>query len=362
MIQETFVANSPKEAFEQAVKKYKTTQFDILSAKQIITNNQVRSELVISISEELFSQFSSIPMEIDTKQEEEKLLVEIEELKSEIHHFTQQISKPTYSTDSHNILSEVRELFIKKGLAPQWLDKVLDKLEQSSIIEDKSLLVSYIFEEIDDNLQVKEESIKKPKVMMLVGATGVGKTTTLAKLAARYTYMLDKPYKVALLNIDNYKIGALEQLSHYADIMQLEHISLQSVDKFQSTLKEMESIYDMILIDTAGMSPYDTDKFLDTIEYIRSDLEHIDVNLVIPATIKYEDMADMYESFSFFNLDSVVITKFDETKHLGSLLNFMLIYKLPMSYFCIGQEVPDDLMVATKEYLLERFIGDVSEG
>jgi len=364
MIQETFVANSPKEAFEQAVSKYKTTNLDIVSAKQVTYDNQVRSELVINIPKELFLKYSFISTDVEVKDEEEELKAEIEELKSEIHHFTQQIStsKDTKLSKEDTILTEVKELFVKKGLAPQWLDDVLDNLKQSAIIDDKSLLVSYIFEEIDDKLKVKEEVIKKPKVMMLVGPTGVGKTTTLAKLAARYAYLLDRPYKVALLNLDSYKVGASEQLSHYADIMQLEHIALGSVEEFEAKLKDMEGEYDIILVDTAGMSPYDTKKFLATIEYIRSDLEHIDVNLVIPATIKYEDMADIYENFSFLNLDSVLITKFDETKHFGTLLNFMLIYQLPMSYFCIGQEVPDDLIVASKEYLLERFIGDVSEG
>ena len=86
------------------------------------------------------------------------------------------------------------------------------------------------------------------------------------------------------------------------------------------------------------------------------------MDLVLSATVKYEDMEDIYKNFSFLNLDSVIISKFDETKHFGTLLNFMLLYKLPMSYFSIGQEVPDDFLLASKEYLLEHFIGDVNEG
>jgi len=119
----------------------------------------------------------------------------------------------------------------------------------------------------------------------------------------------------------------------------------------------------VILIDTAGMSPYDTQKFIRTVEFVNSDTAmKIEVNLVLSATVKYEDMEDIFKNFSFLNLDSVVISKFDETKHFGTLLNFMLLYNLPMSYFSIGQEVPDDLLLANKEYLLERFIGDVNEG
>ena len=123
---------------------------------------------------------------------------------------------------------------------------------------------------------------------------------------------------------------------------------------------ERLSAYDIILVDTAGMSPYDTQKFIKTVEYVESDIPRkIEVNLVLSATVKYEDMDDVYNNFSFLNLNSVIISKFDETKHLGTLLNFMLLYKIPMSYFSIGQEVPDDLLLASKEYLLERFIGDL---
>jgi len=88
----------------------------------------------------------------------------------------------------------------------------------------------------------------------------------------------------------------------------------------------------------------------------------MEVHLVLAATVKYEDMEDIYKNFSFLNPDAVIISKFDETKHFGTLLNFMLLYGLPMSYFSVGQEVPDDLLPASKEYLLERFIGDVHEG
>ena len=251
---------------------------------------------------------------------------------------------------------------MKKGISEPWLDEMFNSLIGTSLVEDKSLLVAYLLEEIDEALKVKEEDFSSPKIMMLVGPTGVGKTTTIAKLAARYAYLMDRPYKVALLNLDSYKVGAIEQLEHYADIMQIEHVSVSTVEAFQEQLEALES-YDVILVDTAGMSPYDTQKFIKTVEFVNAENpREIDVNLVLSATVKYEDMEDIYNNFSFLNPSSVLISKFDETKHFGTLLNFMLLYKLPMSYFSVGQEVPDDLLLASKEYLLEQFIGDVNEG
>ena len=363
MINETFVASDPKSAYEQAVEKYGSSELSIVSAKQLKYDDGVlRCEVVIAVPQELFMEKSLggevFEGEDDTKNEEEELLSEIGELKAQLEIMKEGIYNEIKENDS--VISQVKELFMKKGIASVWLDEMFNSLIGTALVEDKELLVSYLIEEIDEALKIKEENLDSPKVMMLVGPTGVGKTTTIAKLAARYAYLMDRPYKVALLNLDSYKVGAIEQLEHYADIMQIEHISVGSAEAFKDKL-EVLGDYDVILVDTAGMSPYDTHKFIKTVEFVNSDL-NMEVNLVLSATVKYEDMEDIYKNFSFLNLDSVIISKFDETKHFGTLLNFMLLYKLPMSYFSIGQEVPDDLLLANKEYLLEHFIGDVNEG
>lgn len=273
--------------------------------------------------------------------------------------------KETLQTQiSHDdkVISSVKTTFEDKGIRSAWLDKTLNPLVGMPIAEDRSLLVSYCLEEIDEALKVRKESFANAKVMMFVGPTGTGKTTTIAKLAARYAYLMERPFKVGLINLDSYKVGAREQLAHYAKIMHIEHIAADSIEAFNDALDAMEGC-DVILIDTAGMSPYDTKKFIKTIEYLNAQTQReLEINLVVPATAKYEDMEDIYENFSFLNLHSVVVTKFDETRHLGALISFLLKRSVPMSYFSVGQEVPDDLIVASKEYLLERFIGDIDAG
>jgi flagellar biosynthesis protein FlhF len=355
MINETFVASSPKMAFEQAIQKYGTSSLSIVSAKQLkYDDGQLRAEVVIAVPKQLFMERSF--GEVAPLEEDEALLSEIGELRKQLD-----VMKEEF-TQEESIAKSVRKLFIEKGIAPVWLDTILNSLVGSEIVEEESLLVSYLLEEIDEALKIKEEDMQRAKVMMLVGPTGVGKTTTIAKLAARYAYLLDRSYKVALINLDSYKVGAIEQLEHYADIMQIEHFTLSSVSAFQQQLEALEH-YDVILVDTAGMSPFDTQKFIHTVEFVNTDFHKtLEVNLVLSATVKYEDMEDIYKNFSFLNLDSVIISKFDETKHFGTLLNFMLLYALPMSYFSTGQEVPDDLLVASKEFLLEQFIGDVHAG
>ena len=361
MINETFVASDPKSAYDQAVVKY-GTDVSIVSAKQLKYDDGVlRCEVVIAVPSELFMEKSFGDQSYREEQgEEEELLSEIGELKAQLDVMKDGMFQEIQREDS--VISGVKTLFMKKGISEPWLDEMFNSLIGTSLVEDKSLLVAYLLEEIDEALKVKEEDFSSPKIMMLVGPTGVGKTTTIAKLAARYAYLMDRPYKVALLNLDSYKVGAIEQLEHYADIMQIEHVSVSTVEAFQEQLEALEA-YDVILVDTAGMSPYDTQKFIKTVEFVNAENpREIDVNLVLSATVKYEDMEDIYNNFSFLNPSSVLISKFDETKHFGTLLNFMLLYKLPMSYFSVGQEVPDDLLLASKEYLLEQFIGDVNEG
>lgn len=363
MINETFVASNPKDAYDQAVEKY-GENISLVAAKQIKYDDGIlRSEVIIAVPEDIFREYS-FGLNTNEEQEEkedEALLSEIGELKAQLELLKEDIYHDIETGST--VMSEVKNLFMKKGISALWLDGIFQTLIGTDVVEDTSLLVAYLLEEIDESLQIKREDFITPKIMMLVGPTGVGKTTTIAKLAARYAYLLDKPYKVALLNLDSYKVGAVEQLEHYADIMQVEHICVSDVDAFKETLEHRLGEYDIILADTAGMSPYDTHKFIKTVEFVKTDTpKKLEVHLVLSATVKYEDMEDIYQNFSFLNLDSLIISKFDETKHFGTLLNFMLLYNLPMSYFSIGQEVPDDLLFADKEYLLEKFIGDIDEG
>jgi len=355
MIHETFVAPDPKSAYQLAVKKY-GRGIKLLSAKHVKQHDgNVSAEISIAVSEEDYIDQSVGDTQEPSKNEVETgLLEELETLKKQLAIMKEEMLVST----GESLIERVKMLFMRKGVSEVWLDEIISTLMGSGLVDDETLLVSYLLEEIDETLEILDEKIDEPKTMMLVGPTGVGKTTTIAKLAARYSYMLERPYRVVFLNLDSYKVGAFEQLAYYANVMQIEHITVEDADSFMYELEQLDD-YDIILIDTAGMSPYDTEMLIKTVEYVQAETDRkIEVNLVLSATVKYEDMADIYNNFAFLNLNSVIISKFDETKHLGTLLNFMLIYKVPMSYFSIGQEVPDDLLVASKEFLLERFIGD----
>ena len=198
----------------------------------------------------------------------------------------------------------------------------------------------------------KELNDKKKRIMMLVGPTGVGKTTTLAKLAARFAYGNEKRYKTGIITLDTYRIGAVEQLFQYAKMMKLPILDVIEVEDFQNAIKQL-SYCDVILIDTTGNSQYDKEKLERLDKFLKHSGAKIDVNLVLSAGSKVEDLIEIYNGFSFLEIDTLIITKFDETKIFGNVFSLIYETNTPVSYFSVGQEVPDDLVEAKSEFLVE---------
>ena len=197
-------------------------------------------------------------------------------------------------------------------------------------------------------------SVGNKKVIMLVGPTGVGKTTSIAKLAARYSFLMQKKYKVGLVVLDTYRIGAVEQLMQYARMMKLGIETVVDPPEFASALNSLRYC-DYILIDTMGSSPYDKGKIEKIYECLEAnDTEFsVDVVLVLPSSIKYEDLKATYDNFDSLNVDTIMFTKLDETRGFGNIFSLAYETKKPISYFSVGQEVPEDLVCASSDFLVE---------
>jgi flagellar biosynthesis protein FlhF len=208
-------------------------------------------------------------------------------------------------------------------------------------------------------IPIKHEMMLKEyqrKIVMMVGPTGVGKTTTIAKLAARYAYKVDNPYKVGIITLDSFRVGAIEQLKSYAQIMR---IPLEVVRKPEDLVESIIRLKDCnyIFIDTAGSSQYDIDKIEVINEYqIKLDDIPIEKTLVLPANIKHSDLQEIYHSYSRLDINNLIFTKLDETKSFGNLISFAHKSKKSISFLSVGQNVPDDLLVASSDYLIECFL------
>ena len=256
--------------------------------------------------------------------------------------------------------SEIYKLTLESGMNARHIEEIMKlTLEHMPIkMRENSQTVKRYFQVLLRKMvPVRMESTPKPgakKVIMLVGPTGVGKTTSIAKLAARYSYMMEKKYKVGLIVLDTYRIGAVEQLMQYARMMKLGIETVVDPPEFASALNAM-SYCDYILIDTMGSSPYDKEKITkiyDCLQNNTTDLQ-VDTVLVLPSSIKYEDLKATYDNFEPLGIDTMMFTKLDETRGFGNIFSLMYETSKPISYFSVGQEVPEDLVVASSDYLID---------
>ncbi len=254
--------------------------------------------------------------------------------------------------------SEIYKLAKTSGMGEDHLENIMNlTLEHMPVrMKNSSETIKRYFQVLLRKLipvRVEAELPKGSKrVMMFVGPTGVGKTTTIAKLAARYSYIQEKRSKVGIITLDTYRIGAVEQLFAYAKMMRLPIEDVVDPSDFNSALSSLGHC-DVILIDTVGSSQYDKEKLIKLNKFLQNSQMQIDVNLVLSAGCKLEDLKEIYKNFSFLDIDTLIFTKFDETKVFGTIFSLIYDTDKPVSYFSVGQEVPDDIVPASSDFLVE---------
>ncbi len=191
------------------------------------------------------------------------------------------------------------------------------------------------------------------KYINVVGPTGVGKTTTLAKIAAQAVLKYGK--KVAFITTDTYRIAAIDQLKTYAKILNVPLEVTYTIDDFAKA-KERFSHFDLILIDTAGRN-FRNKQYVEDLKSVISFDENLETILVLALTSKYSDMLDIFEQFSSINIDKLIFTKVDETSKYGTMLNLIFKYKIGVAYLTNGQNVPDDIFEASPESIANTVFG-----
>ncbi|QEM69869.1 flagellar biosynthesis protein FlhF [Geobacter sp. FeAm09] len=196
-----------------------------------------------------------------------------------------------------------------------------------------------------------------PRIIALVGPTGVGKTTTTAKLAAMYA--LNRGNKVALITMDIFRVGAVEQLKTYSRIMGIP-LEVASTPKELEKAVEKHSACDLIFIDTAGRSHKDKEK-LDEMKNFLDNKTPIEVYLCLSATTKDRELEEILNRFKIFQVSKVVFTKIDESESFGNMVNLLMKDNLQIAYFTTGQRVPEDIEVATSAKLADMILREASE-
>jgi len=221
----------------------------------------------------------------------------------------------------------------------------LDTLEDFNAMQDR--IVVWIGESI--KIYSAPEKPRGGRIMVLIGPTGVGKTTTIAKLAAIYGIENSghRPLSVRMITIDAFRIGAKEQIENFGEIME---IPVSYIDNNRDLRREID-LYreetDLILVDTIGRSPRDSVKLGEMKELLDACGSRAEIHLVMSASVKTSDMEHILQQFEPFNYQAVALTKLDETRHVGNIISALAERGKPISYITDGQSVPKDIKKAS---------------
>ena len=279
---------------------------------------------------------------------------EILDLQNQLEEMKSMLVEMSRNRDEAGGIPNLQRAMEAQGISQHVLEDMISKLSGTEILAPQNsikalkALEKYVRKAIRIANGITLYS-DKPKIVALIGPTGVGKTTTLAKIAAKF--VLEEGAKVALITADTYRISAVEQLKTYSDILGL---PLEIVYNPQALQEAIEKHRDkqLILLDTAGRSQYNAYQMKELSELLNIDAD-IEKHLVMSATTKTSDGLELLDNFSLCKPDRVIFTKVDETKTHGIILNILHRRKAALSYLTNGQSVPDDIEPASIEKLAE---------
>lgn len=279
---------------------------------------------------------------------------EILDLQNQLEEMKSMLVEMSRNKDEAGGIPNLQRAMEAQGISQHVLEDMISKLNGTEIMAPQNsikalkALEKYVRKAIRIANGITLYS-DKPKIVALIGPTGVGKTTTLAKIAAKF--VLEEGAKVALITADTYRISAVEQLKTYSDILGL---PLEIVYNPQALQEAIEKHRDkqLILLDTAGRSQYNAYQMKELSELLNIDAD-IEKHLVMSATTKTSDGLELLDNFSLCKPDRVIFTKVDETKTHGIILNILHRRKAALSYLTNGQSVPDDIEPASIEKLAE---------
>lgn len=300
----------------------------------------------------VFSEPQSVPSPSGAGNETNDLIAELKSIKQFMMHVIEEDRLP----DILKPLSErLEEQDVKKEVQSEILAKLMVLIDKNPKVTEKEIDEAARTEMIRMiRANQKAPALKNPDIVCFIGPTGVGKTTTIAKIAA--DYMLREDKKVGLITSDTYRIAAVEQLKTYAGIL---NIPIEVVESFEDLVKAMAKLADcdIVLMDTAGRN-YQQKQYIDDLEQLLPDKANVQINLVLSLTSKFEDMKRIIDNFKTIQMDGLILTKKDETSSAGALLNLVYRYSIPVRFIANGQNVPDDLLVATPELMADFVLGE----
>lgn len=263
--------------------------------------------------------------------------------------------------ETHPAITEMQRLLEENDFAPAYTRRTVERMRRELTFEEleqPDVVHERVIGWIAGSIRIHEpRSSGKPEIVVLVGPTGVGKTTTIAKLAAMYGLERNRKARdIRVLTIDNYRIGARQQIETYGQIMDIPVSFVESADDMRKYLALYQEA-DMIFVDTIGKSPRDFRKLGEMNELLAMCGSRARKHLAISATTKTADVAEITTQFEPFKYEAVIVTKMDETTRAGNIISVLAEREKPISFVTDGQRVPQDIERATKLRLLMHLDG-----
>ncbi|WP_342759683.1 flagellar biosynthesis protein FlhF [Kineothrix sedimenti] len=332
-----------KESASPSKVVYPSPYNEIQNSRSLFVENLDEEKRESTLLEEKLDNLH-ILLEQQLQRPESEKVEEEEAVHSELEKFT----KILYNTMLDNEVSEKNA------------NQIIDEIEKNV---KPNMPFDYALSSIYQKMVLKfgkPASITPPengvKVIFFVGPTGVGKTTTIAKIASKF--IVDDKKKVALLTADTYRIAAAEQLRTYANILEVPFRVIYAPEEIAQVLENFAD-YDYVFVDTSGHSYQNEEQKANTNELIHSadGLAEKEVFLVLSATTKYRDLIRIVDSYSQVTDYKLIFTKLDETSAMGNLLNIKLYTGASLSYVTCGQNVPDDIEEFNPQKTVKKLLG-----
>ncbi len=257
-------------------------------------------------------------------------------------------------------LLQLFEYLQKQGINNTLCKEIIFALENNKKYSESadvgSILTHYLQNFIGEAAPIEVDS--SPKVISFIGPTGVGKTTTIAKIAAEFA--INKNKKVGLITTDTYRVAAVQQIETYSKLVDLPLKVIYSADNLRKVIDSEFKYFDLILIDTAGSSWRDQIQLGRIKSFIDKNLID-EVHLLLSVNTKATDLIAAVKHFLRLEPDKVLLTKLDATSTYGDVINLRKEFNLPYSYITYGQDVPEDIGVAEPKILVDYIMGDFYE-